>query len=73
MRTHETEQLLKPKHSLVRQVLLGVFWCNAEMFLVAPIVALLYQFPAWPNEKLGGLVRSFTNGWDLAPLNWRLR
>jgi hypothetical protein len=34
------------------------------MFLMAPIVAVLYQFPAWPYGKVGGLVRSFTNGWD---------
>ncbi|MDZ4686375.1 MAG: hypothetical protein SH850_15005 [Planctomycetaceae bacterium] len=51
------------KPSLVRQILWGAFWCNAGMFLVAPIVALMYQFPAWPYGKVGGPT-SFTNGWD---------
>jgi hypothetical protein len=64
MSDQEAEHPSKPKHSLVRQVLLGAFCCNAGMFLVAPVVAVLYQFPAWPYGKVGGLERSFTNGWD---------
>ena len=64
MSDQEAEHPSKPKHSLVRQVLLGAFCCNAGMFLVAPVVAVLYQFPAWPYGKVGGLVESFTNGWD---------
>ena len=64
MTNPETEQPPEPKHSLVRQVLLGAFWGNAGMFLVAPIVAVLYQFPVYPYGKIGGLARSFTIGWD---------
>ncbi len=64
MSDQEAEHPSKPKHSLLRQVMLGAFCCNAGMFLVAPVVAVLYQFPAWPYGKVGGLERSFTNGWD---------
>ncbi len=64
MSNHNVEHPSKPKHSLLRQVMLGAFCCNAGMFLVAPVVAVLYQFPAWPYGKVGGLERSFTNGWD---------
>jgi hypothetical protein len=59
----EKEHPSKPKHSPIRQVLLGAVWCNAGMFLVAPVVATLYQFPAFPNGKVGGLEGLFTNGW----------
>lgn len=62
--SHEpTSDRRTAKPSLVRQILLGVFWCNTGMFLMAPIVALMYQFPAWPYGKVGG-PDAFANGWD---------
>ena len=59
----DKEQPSKPKHSLMRQILHGAICCNAGMFFVAPVVATLYQFPAFPNGKVGGLEGLFTNGW----------
>ena len=64
MSTSDTERPPKAEHSLGRQILLGAFWGNAGMFLVAPVTAVLYQFPAWPYGKVGGLPKSFTNGLD---------
>ena len=58
-----TDHRHKTRHPLLWQILSGAFWCNAGLFLVAPVVALLYQFPASPYGKVGG-TESFANGWD---------
>jgi hypothetical protein len=49
------DSLQLAKRSLLRYAALGAFWCSAGMFLVSPLVALLYQFPIIFNGKVVGI------------------
>jgi hypothetical protein len=57
-----------------RQSLMGAVWCPAGMFLMSPLVAMLYQFPVLFNGKVVGieqLVSFGLSGWlEIVPEVW---